>query len=93
MMKKLFAMLLMVALCVGLVTVANAADSGSFVDSNNRQGYWALDDAGVLTISGNANIPSQSTAPYTVYRPNIKFIIIKDGVQTIILMPFLSTTH
>ena len=85
MMKKLFAMLLMLALCMGLVSVANAATyTGTTGDCT-----WLFDEStGVLTISGSGEMADYSSSgdnvpPWASYKDSIKKIVINEGVTTI----------
>ena len=85
MMKKLFAMLLMFMLCVGLVTAAQAADV--VAEGTCGTGVtWKLDSDGVLTISGNGAIKDVTTGtkkPWNKYQSDITTVVIEDGITAI----------
>ncbi|MBQ2991450.1 MAG: leucine-rich repeat domain-containing protein, partial [Clostridia bacterium] len=79
MMKKIFAMLLLLVLCVGLAVTASAApDTGT-----TGKCTWSFDDStGVLTISGSgamADYSGSNDQPWASYKDSIQTIVINEG--------------
>lgn len=82
-MKKVFAVLLLFVLCMGLAATAGAATYTGATGVCT----WIFDDStGVLTISGSgamANYSGSNNQPWASYKDNIKKVVINDGVTTI----------
>ncbi len=90
-MKKIFfcaiaSLCMIVVACFAFsASAAEVVDSGS-CGKNGSNLTWALDDAGVLTISGSGdmkNFTSSSHAPWYSYRGSITDVVIGDSVTTI----------
>ncbi|MBQ4075444.1 MAG: leucine-rich repeat protein [Clostridia bacterium] len=81
-MKKIFSLLLMLMLCMGLAVTASADQTGT-----TGACTWTFDEAtGTLTISGSgamANYSSSNNPPWASYKDSIQKIVINEGVTTI----------
>lgn len=84
--KKIFSLVLVLCLCLGLLgnlsVIVSAASNGSC--GNNAT--WVLDDNGTLTISGTGAIKigdEESPGSWHQYRANIKKVVINDGLTSI----------
>jgi len=93
-MKKLFRLVLVLYLLIGLVTFSAAAeviDSGSMNDNIT----WTLDDSGILTISGEGKMIEDGPRvlpPWDAHKANIQEAVIEEGITRISMNAFHSHT-
>ena len=74
-MKKFFALMLALVLCVGLAVTAGAEETGSC----GPNATYTLNDAGLLTISGSGAI----SASIFRKRSDILSVVIEEGIKSI----------
>lgn len=85
-MKKMVALLLSLALLVGLMPAIPLPVTAalSYPVSGTANGLtWELDAEGTLTISGKGSIGNYSTSPWKSYDAHITAIVIEPGVTAI----------
>ena len=89
-MKKLFSLIFIITVLIFTSFTAYADKSGN-TGSLGTNLQWALDDNGVLTISGNGSMKGfsyTSQIPWYEYREDIKSVVICEGVTKITRISF-----
>ena len=76
---------LLVAICVSMLATPAAAEEAATGGNCGVGLVWTLDEAGVLTISGNGTMTnySSSNAPWAASREAITVVVIEDSVTSI----------
>ena len=89
--KRLFTVLLMLVLCVGVLSITALADGDPAVVAQGTCGAagnednvtWVLTDDGILTISGTGEMfdfPSNKAQPYASYKSQILKVVFGEGI-------------
>lgn len=93
--KKSISLILMLVIIVGMVPVRAAASDDGISASGTCGEHltWTLSEDGVLTISGEGDMPYFTTAPWNDYADQITKVVIREGVTSIADYSFRSCSR